>query len=72
MSMHGNCEWNCGGTDCDAPRRPTLKWSATMNPTSWEPEKGSGSINVGHPAIARGIVRFLWWLNRTLRREVKL
>lgn len=21
MGIHHSCEWNCGGTDCDAPKR---------------------------------------------------
>lgn len=29
MSTHNRCTWNCGGTDCDAPTRPTL--------TTWRP-----------------------------------
>lgn len=45
-----------------------VKWSAKSDPTKWEPDKGSGSIWVGHPAIARAIIRFLNWLSSALRR----
>jgi hypothetical protein len=42
-----------------------------MNPNSWDPEPGSGSLNVFHPAIARWLVRHprvCYWLLRILNR----
>ena len=31
MATHQRCEWNCGGTDCDAPRRPPLADGPAIN-----------------------------------------
>ena len=45
-----------------------VKWSSKMDQTRWDRDPGSGSIWVGHPAIARGIIRFLNWLQRVRAR----
>jgi hypothetical protein len=45
----------------------TFYFGQQNDPSEW---KQSGhSIWVGHPAIARGIVRFLEWLQKKFRRE---
>lgn len=31
MSTHHRCEWNCSGTDCDAPRRPNRADGPSIN-----------------------------------------
>ena len=31
MAAHQRCEWNCGGTDCDAPRRPPREDGPAIN-----------------------------------------
>jgi hypothetical protein len=50
---------------------PVVHWSEPMDATSWSPPKGSGRIWVGHPAIARGIIRLLRWLSRAKRRHLE-
>ena len=31
MATHNRCEWNCGGTDCDAPKRPPRSEGSAIN-----------------------------------------
>lgn len=31
MATHDRCEWNCGDTACDAPRRPPIKDGPAIN-----------------------------------------
>jgi hypothetical protein len=31
MATHHRCEWNCGSTDCDAPRRPPREGGPAIN-----------------------------------------
>ena len=32
MATHHRCEWNCGGTACDAPKRPPISAGGTVPP----------------------------------------
>lgn len=31
MATHHRCEWNCGGTACDAPKRPPISAGPAIN-----------------------------------------
>lgn len=43
-----------------------IRWSKQSDPNNWNTE--GGSIWVGHPAIARGIVRLMCWAERMRMR----
>ena len=54
---HKNIDWT--GV-YGLPQQTLVQFSQTLDHDKWEPQ--GHSVWVGHPAIARGIVRFLRWL----------
>ena len=55
---HKNIDWS--GV-YGPPKQTLVQFSQTLDPDKWDDPQGH-SVWVGHPAIARGIVRFLRWL----------
>jgi hypothetical protein len=59
VMAHKNISW--AGVFYGPTEQRSIQFSQTLDPEKWE-EPGGHSIWVGHPSIARGIVRFLRWL----------
>lgn len=74
MSTHKKCYWNCGSTDCNAPRRQATKervanlgyYAGTKRKAPWTDFEGN-DIHEGdailHPSGERGVVCF--WPHET-------